>query len=42
MPIPSAAADLRQRARAPDAIERADIPWLQALSRTSASARSPT
>ena len=27
----SAAAQLRERARAPDALERADIPWLHAL-----------
>jgi len=31
MPMSPAAADLRQRARAPDALERADIPWLAAL-----------
>lgn len=32
MPSPSAAAaQLRERARAPDALERADIPWLHAL-----------
>jgi CRP/FNR family cyclic AMP-dependent transcriptional regulator len=31
MSTPSAAAQLRDRARAPDALERADIPWLQGL-----------
>ena len=31
MSSPSAAAQLRERARAPDALERADIPWLHGL-----------
>ena len=31
MSTPSAAAQLRERARAPDALERADIPWLHGL-----------
>jgi CRP-like cAMP-binding protein len=31
MSTPSAAAQLRERARAPDAFERADIPWLHGL-----------
>ncbi|MDQ6639765.1 MAG: cyclic nucleotide-binding domain-containing protein, partial [Pseudomonadota bacterium] len=31
MPSPSAAARLRDRARALDTLERADIPWLHAL-----------
>src|SRR3982750_1569247 len=31
MSTPSAAAQLRERARAPDALERADIPWLHTL-----------
>ena len=31
MSTPSAAAQLHERARAPDALERADIPWLQGL-----------
>ena len=31
MSTPSAAAQLRERARAPDVLERADIPWLHAL-----------
>jgi CRP-like cAMP-binding protein len=31
MSTPSVAAQLRERARAPDALERADIPWLNGL-----------